>query len=200
MTDFVLSAMSPAIDIGSGPDLENQDVVVVNPPCYLTLTTMPFSRAYHGQVLPKSLRALAPGANDLEILRTDENTIVLKTKTGNFFSCDQESPLHFAYLFKMLNIFRDDRFGFNIGDKVVLLRLIAEVINVDEQSQPTEVSFRFAVPLDDPSLHWLRFNWTNGSYSSFQVPPLGQKVEIPGPPSVTLKDSISFITNILRKK
>jgi len=165
------------IDISSSIGLENQSLIVVNTPAPLTFTIMPFFKAYNNEPLPRAIRILAPGFRDLEMLRIDDKTVVLKTKSGNIFSCDQRSTLHFVHVLEELNFFRAERFPFNIGDKIVLPEVTIEIIDIDKKGQPTEVSFRFAVPLEHQSLHWIRFNWTNGSYSSFQVPPLGQKFD-----------------------
>ena len=200
MIGFSFNAINAAIDFPSSPDLENQDVVVVNTPCQLTLTAMPFYRVYNNRPLPRTARALAPGLRTLEILRTDEKTIVLKTKSGNFFSCDQKSPLHFAHLFKMLSFFRAEYFPFKASDKTQLSGLTAEVINIDENSQPDEVSFSFDVPLDDPSLYWLWFDWKKGRYSSFEVPQIGQSVEVKGPPPVSLSNSMKQMKRAVLKR
>jgi hypothetical protein len=67
------------------------------------------------------------------------------------------------------------------GDKVLLLPLAAEVVNVDGNNLPTEVLFSFVVPLDDPSLRWLQWDWDKEIYTPFLVPAIGQKCELIGP-------------------
>jgi len=55
---------------------------------------------------------------------------------------------------------------------------------VDADGQPTTVRFDFLVSLDDPSLRWLQWNWKNsgfGSYSTFEMPHVGETSYTTGP-------------------
>jgi hypothetical protein len=197
MTSFAFDAMDPAIDIGSSRELEKQDLVLVNAPCQLAITVMPFLRAYKGQPLPRTVRTLAPGFRTLEVHRTGDKTLVLKTLSGDIFSCEHKSPLHTAYFFETLNVFRAKRFPFSAGDKIILPPLTVEVINVDRDGKATDVLFSFAVPLEDESLNWVWFNWNDGRYCSFEVPAIGESVEIAGPPPVSLHGAMKYVMNTL---
>ena len=76
---------------------ENRDVVIINAPCQLALSYTPFYMIYLGKAPPKTLRALVPGCIALQVTRTDDKTLVIKSAPENIFSSDQSSPLHFAH-------------------------------------------------------------------------------------------------------
>jgi hypothetical protein len=60
----------------------------------------------------------------------------------------------------------------------------AEVISVDADGQPIKVRFDFDAPLNNPSLRWLQWNWKKsgfGSYSTFEIPKVGEKSYTIGP-------------------
>jgi hypothetical protein len=187
------NAMSPAIDVGPPAELEKQDLIVVNAPSPLSMTVMPFYRAYRNEVLPESSRALAPGFRDLEVLRVDDRTLVVKSESGSILLPEQKSPMHLVYVFKALNVFRTEYLPFKVGDEVKLPRLTVKVINVDGRCMPTEVSFHFAAPLEDKSLRWIWFDWTHGVYLPFKVPGLGEKVLIPGPGYISFGEAVRFM-------
>lgn len=63
----------------------------------------------------------------------------------------------------------------------MLPRLTIEVVSVDDNGLPAEVLFHFAVPLEDSSLYWLQWDWEKNSYSTFNIPQIGEIYEIPGP-------------------
>jgi len=198
MTSFAFNVMNLGMDVGSPTGLENQDMVVVNAPSAFSLLVVPLVKAYEGEPLPKAVRILAPGLRALEIHRSGEKTLLLRTKSGSIFSCNQQSLLHFVYFFKRLNdAFRSDRFPFHAGQTIILPRFEVQVIAVDQKGQPKEVSFNFSVPLEDASLYWLQFDWQNSCYSSFEVPAIGETVKIAGPPRVPLSKSMKYMMNTL---
>jgi hypothetical protein len=100
----------------------------------------------------------------------------------------------------MLSFLRAGQFPFKAGDKTQLSGLTAEVININEKGQPIEVSFSFDVPLDDPSLYWLWFDWKKGRYFSFNVPSIGEKIEIKGPPPVSFSNSMKHLKRAVLKR
>jgi hypothetical protein len=183
ITGYVQSRFESTMQVGPLAGVENQDVVIVNAPNPFSLFYLPPFRAHHSQPLPRAIRILVPGFGPFEITRTDAHTILLKVKSGNFLSYQTRADSRFVYLFKHFNdVFRDKRFPFQVREKVVLPGLTVEVVAVDKGGQPTQVSFRFAVSLDDPTLKWLQWDWQQNSYAPFDVPEVGQSCEIAGPP------------------
>jgi hypothetical protein len=183
IVECVQGRFESTMQVGALPGIENQDLVLVNAPNPFSLFYLPPFKAHHDQPLPRAIRTLAPGFGPFEIERTDAKTLLLKAKTGNLLSYQKRVGPRSVYLYKHFNeVFRDKRFAFGVGDKTVLPRLTIEVIAVDEDGQPSQVSFNFDASLDDPRLRWLQWNWQEWSYEPFDVPPVGQRHEIAGPP------------------
>ena len=79
------------------PNIENENVIVVNDPCPLESVYVPAYKAYHHQLLPKTLRVLVPGCTSFDVQRTDDKTLVIQSQGSNIFSCDDVGPIHIAY-------------------------------------------------------------------------------------------------------
>jgi hypothetical protein len=124
----------------------------------------------------------------LEIIRTGEKTLLVKALTGNILSTDtsrKDFIPNFVYFYNNFNIlFRPKNLPFQVGERTELGDMSAEILKVDGNGQPTQVLFRFAVSLDDPSLSWFKWNWEKsgfGNYATFKVPAVGQTIHIEGP-------------------
>jgi len=175
--------IKPTMDIGSQPELEDQDVVIVNVPNPMNLLFMHSFRAHHGKPLPRAVRQLALGLAALEIERINGRSLLLRAKNNNIFASQQMDKLNpivnFCEVSSRLSF--HEGFRFQPGEQVVLPRLTVEVVSVDDNGLPAEVLFHFAVPLEDSSLYWLQWDWEKNSYITFNVPLIGEKCEIPGP-------------------
>jgi hypothetical protein len=185
---FIFNTFESTIDIGSHPNFESQTVVVVNAPNPFLFVGLPFYRAFENQPLPEKTRVLSPAFGPLEIMRTDEKTLMIKTHAGSLFRPDtsrQDDQLNFVYLYHHLNsLFRPPEARFSVGERIQLTGMSVEVAGVDAHGRPNELLIRFDVPLEDPSLHWLQWNWKElgfGSYSPFKPPAVTQKSYLPGP-------------------
>lgn len=200
MTSLFMDTLKFNANIGSTCALDNKNVIVINAPSSLSLIFVPFNNAYYGKPIPKSLRTLAPGFRPLVCTRFDETTLMLKSYGGNFFSCEQKSPLHLVYLFERFNMFREKHFRFQQGNKIILSALTIEVLDVDRDGMPTEVLFNFGTALENPNFCWLQFNWETGSYSQFEVPTIDEGVEIAGPPPVSFSESMKFLKHAVLKR
>ena len=198
MTSFVIDTMKVTAQVGSPQGLENQDLVVVNAPNPLAFVFEPFARAYEGEPLPRATRILAPGFNRLEIIRTSNRSILLKAGDGNLLQIEQQCDLHFVNFFEQFNaLFRGDRFPMRAGEQVALPRLTVEVVAVDGKGLPTQVLFTFAAALEDASLRWVWFDWEDGCYWPFEVPAIGESIEVPGPPPVPFSEAIEYLIKML---
>jgi hypothetical protein len=62
-TPLIVEVYNRLGDIGDWPGIENQNVIVVNPPYVYALNAAPFYKAYQHQPLPRTLRTLVPGCN-----------------------------------------------------------------------------------------------------------------------------------------
>ena len=190
-TPFVFSTWTRLVDVNVSLSPGNQNVIVVNAPFPPALT--PFYKIYYNQPLPKTLRALTPSCVALQVTRTDDKTLVIKSVPANIFSSDQNSPMHFSHLcIAFNNLFLGDQ-SFKKGDEFALRNLKIEVLAVDDRGLPTEVAFHFDVSLNDPNLYWLQFNWSTFSYDRFDVPQIGQTISVPGPAYVSFGDSLRYL-------
>lgn len=169
------------MDVGDLPGVQDQDLVIVNAPNPFSLFFMPPYRAHLGQPLPNGLRVLSPGFALIKVAREDQQTLRLRAESGNLFSGRQKRPFHVVYLYETFNEgFRHKNYPLRAGDVVEMPRMKVEVVEVDREGLPVEVVFRFAVPLDDASLRWLRWDWHDKTYIPFDVPEVGQEVYVKG--------------------
>jgi len=169
------------MDVGTLAGVQEQDLVIVNAPNPFSLFFMPTYRAHVGQALPKGLRVLAPGFARVDITRVDERTLRVRAESGNLFSGRQKRPFHVVYMYEMFNEgFRHRNYPMHTGDTVELPRMKVEVTEVDMEGLPVEAVFRFAAPLDDASLRWLRWDWHDKTYVPFELPDVGQQVHVKG--------------------
>ena len=155
--------------------VEEQDVVVVNPPIPAGLTFyLQVARDLSGQPVPRRARVLAPGWFPMALRRVDARTLVVRPKYGYLTS-----------LFDRL--LRDDSAPMALGERVELTGMTVEVTELTADGRPAEASFRFAVPLEDASLRWLQ--WRDGVFVPFTPPAIGGRVGLPG------VDVWRFVTN-----
>ncbi|MHC4105168.1 MAG: hypothetical protein ACYSR9_09520 [Planctomycetota bacterium] len=174
----------------------DQELVILNSPCALVLTFLPFAQAYEGLEPTGGIKVLTPALRSLEVFRADERTLIIKSKGGDIFSCDDVGPMHITYCAKTFNdLFRNEKFSFQAGQVVILPRLTIEVLSINQNTMPTKVSFTFETPLEDKSLCFYKFSWRNFSYEKFTLPAVGESVELPGPSYTSWSDVFDFFRN-----
>ncbi|MFC1604268.1 hypothetical protein ACFL5F_04495 [Planctomycetota bacterium] len=185
---FIFDTFYSTIEVDPADDLTGKTLVVVNAPNPLLFLGMPLLRAYWNEPLPERTRLLAPAFAPLKITRTGEKTLLIESQSGNILSTDKSrkdfKPNFANFYYHFNSLFRPKDMPFKTGEKVELTDMSAEVIRVNADGQPTTVRFDFDVSLDDPSLRWLQWNWKKsgfGSYSAFEVPPIGQQSSTQGP-------------------
>jgi hypothetical protein len=184
---FVSDAMNRLGDIGDWPNIENENVIVVNPPVVAALASAPFYKAYHHQPLPRTLRALVPGLTSFDVQRTDDKTLVFQSQAPDIFFCDDVGPISGRYLCRTFNLLMGKP-KYNKGDRYDLGSLTVKVLEVDASDLPSRVAFRFNTSLDSPHFHWLRFDLQAATcepyqppYQPFKIPAIGQSVTLAGP-------------------
>jgi hypothetical protein len=150
--------------VPSDPRIARQDLVLVNPPEHIYLVTAIWAvRRLDNLPMPWHLRALSPGSA-LEIARTGPRSLQVSFPKGFF-------PTAFSRFLRS----RNDRFF--AGQRVEPPGLSVVVQSLDSQGDPEQVLYQFSVPLEDPSLHWMR--WKDGEYLPWTPPPVGQTVRLP---------------------
>lgn len=153
----------PATRLAAGTELRSQDLIIVDHPLPFFASYLIPVRELAGLALPRAVRVLAPGNGSLEISRPDTRTLVLKPERG-FLS----GPFD--------ELFRSPQRRWGPGATITLTGLTIAVGEPLPDGRPASAEFRFAVPLEDASLRWCR--WERGAYISFTPPPVGGSVTL----------------------
>jgi hypothetical protein len=161
-------------------DATDKNMIAVNAPCAMILSYGPYAKAYYHQPPPPTLRALVPGCTRLEVERTDDRTLVIRSRTNSLFSCDDVGAFHIAYAFSAANMAIGHPHC-RTGDHYELTGVTVDVLAADARAEATAVAFRFDRPLEAPDLYWMQFRWATFSYEPFAVPAIGQRVTLDGP-------------------
>jgi hypothetical protein len=184
--DFIASV----VELGSLPEGERQDVVVVNAPSPGQLIYLRSVREERGQPVPTHLRVLAPGYASVVVTRVDERTLVVRPEYGYVApagvqalgSQDPLHPIHPAYGYRHGDaLFRGNAYRAKVGQRVELTGMSAEVAALTNDGRPAEAFIQFNVPLEDRSLHWLQWDWHKEAYVPFPLPAMGETAYVPGP-------------------
>ena len=187
MVSFIFNTFYSTIKVDPAGNLKDKTLVVVNAPNPFLFIGLPVLRDYWSQLLPAKTRLLVPGYNPLKITRTGEKTLLVSSRAGSLLAnpSGKDFKPNFVYFYHELSsLFRPKDLPFKAGQKIELSDMSAQVIGIDAGGQPTAVQFSFNVPLDDPSLLWLQWHWKKsgfGYYSTFEVPPTPDELNLDGP-------------------
>ncbi len=163
---FANFMLSPIVAIPDDPQIRGMSLILANPPDYFFSAGQLIPvRIALGKSYPKRVRALSGGAGPVEISRLDQRSLRVKTPGGLFSGI-------FGYVYKTKHKPLAPGQEFNLPD------LNVRIISVDKQHGPDEVIYRFSVPLEDPSLRWLRLE--KSTYIPFVPPPVGGTVLLHG--------------------
>jgi hypothetical protein len=171
---------------------QDSHVVIVNAPCTLSLCAMPVNNAYYGRPVPRSIHTLGFAYTALDITRSGDKTLIIKSKESNLFMSDQRSPMHFSHAFAITNRLLFDSQMFKKNQLYVLDDMTVEILVLDENHLPRELAFTFHLPLEDENFCWLQFNWRTFLYESFTLPKIGETVTTQGPPFVPFHNAVQF--------
>jgi len=156
----VLDSMYPTVRFDE--TIEQQDLVVVNPPGAGSVGICLLNYEHDGMPSPRAVRALAPGLEPVTLKRTDDRTLIVVPDGGYVkFFWDR--------------LFRNEQYPLKVGDQVHMARMTANVLTI-ENERPKVVAFRFEVPLEDASLRWVRFQ--AGKFVPWTPPPVGEAVTL----------------------
>jgi hypothetical protein len=143
--------------IPSDPGVADKTVIIVTTPSDALAGYIPIMRVSRGQARPAHLLWLATGTTEVTLDRIDATTLRVTAPDGLLrYQIDQ--------------MMRSPRVRpFAVGDEVALstATLVVEAVTTD--GRPSRVLARFAVPLEDPSLIWRR--WEGTTYVPYR--PLG---------------------------
>jgi len=142
--------------------VENQDLIIVNPPLAFIAMTSPLIWESNDQPMPRHLRTLTSSLlRPVKIHRPDAKTLVVQPEYG-----------YYAWVLDAL--FRDKKHPFSIGDCVELTGMTVEIMELTGDDRPAKAAFTFTVHLEDPSLRWLQYK--DGAFVPFTPPAIGQSM------------------------
>lgn len=161
-----------------------RELVVVTSPDVMFLPYVPFLLAQDGYELPSRLRVLSSSIGAVVLRRTGTNVLAIASTGAPLIPTRLSSsdgprgaplrhPLYHTWL--LSTAFRADGLRFKSEEKVMLPGLIAEVIRVNAQGAPLEVTFTFARALEDARYKWIRWDTARAGYVPFTPPGAGEE-------------------------
>jgi hypothetical protein len=145
------------------PRIAEQVLVVVNPPSVLHCAHFMVENEQRGRPVPLRARFLAPGMQSVTLDRPSADTLVIRPENG-----------FLAWIFEEL--FRNGAFPLYVGQRIELTGTTVEITAMTADGRPAEARFQFDVPLEDPSLYWMR--WKTDRFVPFTPPGIGERVEL----------------------
>lgn len=168
------------------PAIARQTAVFVNASWFANMVAVQMQH-YHGRPLPLRLINLTASCPTATISRPDATTLVVRPQNGYLpvrdWAFDAEQPPATFALGNMLQmldlLLRSEKDPMGLGDVVELPDVTIEITALRGDGRPAEATFRFRVPLEDPSLRWIEV--TAEGYEPFEPPPVGQTIEVESP-------------------
>lgn len=127
-------------------------------------------RLANKQPAPTRWRALGLALHDLEMRVVDAHTLQLRTVNGVLLATEAEQLMRGP----------DDLFA--PGDQVQTNGMTVTVQNTDGKGHPTQMAFRFDLPLADPEHVWLQ--WKGGQLRTLTLPEPGNWVLLKREPGI----------------
>lgn len=145
--------------------ITGKTLVIVNTPSDALAAYVQIMRVSRGQPRPAHVLWFATATTDVTIERVSDRTLRISPRDG-------------AMRHNVDQMMRSPRTApFAAGDTFALPDLRVEISSVTPDHHPLEMLAHFAIPLDDPSLVWLR--WEGKSYAPYTPPPVGAKETLP---------------------
>lgn len=144
--------------------LRDQTLVVVSAPADGMVAYMPPERAARGLPRPKRLRLLASSVAAVQVRRLDAFTLRIR-------------PLNGYYSSEIERMVRGLSEPMAPGTTVALSDMTVTVTAVTDDGRAAEADFRFRVPLEDPSLLWMR--WQGAALAAYVPPGIGESHTLP---------------------
>ncbi|MGQ9684534.1 MAG: hypothetical protein ACUVX9_18570 [Anaerolineae bacterium] len=186
LTEPTSTAMA---DLGPIPATSSTTVVIINAPSPGQLMYIPSQRQLRGEPMPRYLRALAPAHTSLDVTRLDARTLEVRPRHGYQLPpgalvgglADLWPLAHASYACQYGDLFvRSDAHPLQLGEQVDLSGMSARVTQLTGDGRPLQVRVTFALPLEDPSLYWLRWDWRLQRYVPCRPPRIGETLHIAG--------------------
>ncbi len=154
------SRMTRAIaSVPTDSSIASQELVLIDPPDHIYLVTAIWAvHLLQKEPMPRHLRALSTGGT-IEVTRVGPRSLQVSFPDGFF-------PTAFSHYVRSPN----DRFS--TGQRLALPGMTVVVESLDAHGDPERVLYKFPVPLEDPSLRWMR--WKDGVYVPWTPPAVGK--------------------------
>ncbi|MFQ5461618.1 MAG: hypothetical protein ACE5E5_03225 [Phycisphaerae bacterium] len=164
----------------------NQTAVFVNALGGLADRLWIQTRHAEGRPVPQRTLNLSPSCSAVSITRTDARTLVVQPRGGylqprGWVPKDESPPpASLEYLAKLMDMMvRTHAQPMLLGQIIELSAVTIEITDLTEDGRPAEATFRFRVPLEDPSLRWLYLD--DYRYRRFSLPAVGETVQVASP-------------------
>jgi len=154
----------PAVDLPADSNFAKQTVVLVNPPNGLMASYIRWRRLAEGLPLAARTWILSSASSETGVHRLDDRTLEIELTNG-FIGA------------KLDEIYRSSSFPMKVGQQVELSGMTVAVLSLTEDGRPKKASFRFSVPLENPSLNILQ--WRFDEYIPFTPPEIGSTRYLP---------------------
>ena len=148
-------------------DVADKTVIVASAPNVFYTSYLPILRHLDGLPTPRRMRTFGGTALlpvPIRLHRLDDRTILAQPQGG------------YRWL-----LVRDSDHPLPIGTKIELAGMTVEVKTLAKGGWPLEVAYTFDVPLEDPSLQWLKFQ--DSTYVPYTPPGIGETEILNGPAS-----------------
>jgi len=165
------------------PQVARQTLVVVNPSSLGAEWFLIQLQDFQHRPLPQRSLQLTSACSHATLTRTDARTLAVRVH-GGYVPPRGQWPGHpdppaisAVYIMRLLdNAVRSDKNPLKLGQVIELTAARIEITELLPDGRPAEVTFRFRVPLEDPSLRWLKM--TREGYAAFAPPKIGESVEV----------------------
>jgi hypothetical protein len=141
--------------IGYSPSLQDQTLVLINPPLDAYAGYVPPRRVAQGLPRPRAVRWLATGASEVRVDRIDAYTLEVRPRDG-FLSLPSEQMQ------------RDPRNRMEVGHTIRFSDLTITITALTPDGRPATIRARFARPLEDPGYRFM--DWRGRGFVPFDLP------------------------------
>jgi hypothetical protein len=174
-----------ANSLPSDPAVTDQVVVVVNTPSAFISVYGPPIQALQGRRIPRRTLNLGSGIYPITVTRSEPNMLTVRPEGGFLAPPGSPQPGREAsqpafdprYFQQSVEYLYRDATPMQVGDRIAYGGTIVEVLDITDDGRPLEVSFRFDVSLEHPTLVWLQ--WNDGVYAPFDPPQIGGSTVLP---------------------
>ncbi len=161
-----MDLMYQAVDrtVPKTEEITSQTLVSINGPIEILLSYLAVARQARGEPRPVAVRMLASAVFELEVTRLAADALRIRRHRGHL-------------RLRLEQMLRGPSRRLAAGEIVEISGLTVEVVSLTADGWPSELELRFDVPLEDPSLHWVR--WDRFGFVPYAPPAVGETEFLP---------------------